>query len=130
MRTIARNATWGHLSSLGYKLAQGPRVLVVDFELFIRAKPTDFSAHHKPAAAWTVLIVHPLAVHSWSETPLCHFINYTSLFTLLKREIFLLSWSRDASQIDKLNRIGDHLILASLLSLGSLPSPLCQPSVH
>ena len=81
MRTVARNTTRGHLSPLRDELGQGPRVLVVDLELFIRTKPTYLPPNHKPAPAWTLFLVHPFAVHSLSWSPLCHFLITPHPFT-------------------------------------------------
>lgn len=80
MRTITCNAAWGHLSSLGDELAYDLGILVVDLDLFIRAKPANFTSHHKPAAAWTFLVVHPFAVHSRSRSSVCHLLTGPRFF--------------------------------------------------
>lgn len=73
MRTIARNTTRSNFSSLGNELTYNFEILVVDFELFVRAKPADLAADHKPAAAWTFFFIHSVAVHSRGLISLYHF---------------------------------------------------------
>lgn len=72
-RTITGNTARRDLAPFADKLTQYFGVLVIDFDLFVRAEPTYLASDHEPSPARTSFFLHLLTtVGSWSESFLYH----------------------------------------------------------